>query len=66
MKQSLQKNFKIVEHNNEEMIKEGNDLLDAVKWLNDELSKTPYMLESFEVEQKKKIKGHERPYKFHK
>ncbi len=38
---------------NEEMIKEGNDLLDAVKWLNDELSKTPYMLESFEVEQKK-------------
>ena len=35
------------------MIKEGNDLLDAVKWLNDELSKTPYMLESFEVEQKK-------------
>lgn len=38
---------------NEEMIQEGNDLLDAVKWLNDELSKTPYMLESFEVEQKK-------------
>lgn len=31
---------------NEEMIQEGNDLLDAVKWLNDELSKTPYMLES--------------------
>lgn len=23
-----------------------------LKWLNDELSKTPYMLESFEVEQK--------------
>ncbi len=38
---------------NEEIIQEGNALLDAVNWLNDELAKTPYMLESFEVEQKK-------------
>lgn len=40
-------------HNNETLIKEANQLEKAIHWLNAELDKTPYMLDSFETERKK-------------
>ncbi len=40
-------------HNNETLIKEANQLEEAIHWLNAELDKTPYMLDSFETERKK-------------
>ena len=40
-------------HNHETLIKEANQLEDAIHWLNTELNKTPYMLDSFETERKK-------------
>ncbi|WP_304721999.1 DUF3732 domain-containing protein [uncultured Alistipes sp.] len=40
-------------HNNETLIKEANQLEEAIHWLNTELDKTPYMLDSFETERKK-------------
>ena len=38
---------------NDNISKDTNELVDAIDWLNKELSKTPYMLGSFEAEQKK-------------
>lgn len=40
-------------HNNESLIEEANQLQEAIHWLNAELNKTPYMLDSFESERKK-------------
>lgn len=37
---------------NENIVEEANDLTEAITWLNKELSKTPYMLDSFEAEKK--------------
>lgn len=38
---------------NDNISKDTNELVNAIDWLNKELSKTPYMLGSFEAEQKK-------------
>jgi hypothetical protein len=40
---------------NEKIVDEANKLERAIEWLNDELGKTPYMLESFEADKKKII-----------
>ena len=40
-------------NNNEKLIDEANKLEEAINWLNTELSKTPYLLDSFLSEQKK-------------
>ncbi len=38
---------------NETLMQEANQLGEAIHWLNTELNKTPYMLDSFETERKK-------------